>query len=164
MTGERPGGLSADDEDRLVAAVRLCGRAGAKQFQLGYLHDDVPMAEAGWYAHVQYRGARIIAEDCASPADAADELARRILTGARCKCGKLVALSAGGAFAFHRVVMSDGTTWTAEEAARAGQCRWRRIGPRWVMGCQETAGGSSPDSSAGSSSGASGSDVPSDGA
>lgn len=140
MTGDRAP-LSPDDEDRLIAAVDLCGRAGARQFEVGYVNEDATtIAEAGWYAHAQYKGARLFVENCASPADAADELARQVLTGAKCKCGRLVALSAGGAFAFRRVVMSDGTTWTAEEAARAGLCRWTRQGRRWRQACDPPAG------------------------
>jgi hypothetical protein len=125
----------AAQETRVVAAADLCGRAGARQFQIGYLHEDVPAHEAGWFAHAQFRGARITAEDHSSPGDAAEALALKLLTGARCACGKLVQLTPGGALAFRRPRMADGTTWTAEEAAAAGQCRWRRVGPRWYKGC-----------------------------
>jgi hypothetical protein len=34
----------------------MAGRAGAREFEIGYLHDDVPLEDAGWYAHVQYQG------------------------------------------------------------------------------------------------------------
>lgn len=127
------------DEDAVVACVDLVGRTGATGFEIGYLHDDVPSEEAGWYAHAQLRGARITEQDHRGPTEAADALARRILTGARCKCGRLVALSDSGAVAFEDVTMADGTKWTAEEARQAGQCRWRRQGNRWVMGCQNRA-------------------------
>jgi hypothetical protein len=125
----------AKQEARIIAAADLAGRAGAREFQIGYLHENVPMHEAGWFAHAQFRGARITAEDASSPGDAAEALAVKLLTGARCSCGKLVQLVPGGALAFMRTQMADGTTWTAEEAAAAGQCRWTRLGPRWHKGC-----------------------------
>lgn len=124
------------DDDALRACVDLVGRAGAKGVEIGYLHDDVPPEEAGWYAHAQLRGARIIAENHPGPVEAADALCRRLLGGARCRCGKLVALSDSGAMIYPDQVMSDGSSWTPEQAAKAGQCRWRRVGPRWEMGCE----------------------------
>jgi hypothetical protein len=69
------------------------------------------------------------------PADAAEALALRLLTGARCACGKLVALQAGGALAFRAASLSDGSTFTIEQARAAGQCHWRREGRHWVSGC-----------------------------
>jgi hypothetical protein len=126
-------------QERVVAAAELVGRTGATGFELGYLHDDVPASEAAWYAHAQYRGARITAENHSDPGSAAEALARRLLTGARCSCGRLVQLRAGGAIAFERPVMSDGSTWTAAEAAAAGQCRWTRRGARWERECDGAA-------------------------
>ena len=117
--------------DQVIAAVDLCGRAGARSFQIGYLYDDVPSEQAGWYAHAQYKGVRITADDCPSPGAAAEELARKLLTGAKCGCGRLVALSDVGAVAFERPVMADGTVFTTEQATAAGQCRWTRTGDRW---------------------------------
>lgn len=127
------------DEDALVAAVELVGRTGARKFEIGYLNDkdDPSFAEYGpqWWAHAEYRGQRIISENHAYPNDAADGLARRLLTGAKCKCGKLVALSDRGA-TFLSGHMADGSTWSAEEAAAAGQCRWTRVGRHWRRGCE----------------------------
>lgn len=128
-------GLDQADRDKVVACADLVGRAGARQFEIGFVHEGVPVAEAGWYCHAQYRGARITAEDQAGPAQAAMALARKLLTGAKCRCGKLVALSAGGAVAFRKPQMADGTQWTAAEAAQAGQCRWRLVGDRWEPSC-----------------------------
>lgn len=125
---------SGVDQDAVVAAADLVGRTGATGFEIGYLHDDVPNEEAGWYASAQYRGARII-EESSGPTEAAEALARRLLTGARCKCGKLVALSDSGAVAYDDVTMADGTKWTVDKARAAGQCRWRRMGARWQQGC-----------------------------
>lgn len=125
------------DEDALFAAVDLVGRSGATQLEFGYLHDDVPVEEADWWAHARYRGARISEEHHRGPVEAAEALARRLLTGAKCKpCGRLVALSDTGAIAYENAAMVDGTRWTAEQAAAAGQCRWRRDGARWVRGCE----------------------------
>jgi hypothetical protein len=120
---------------RVVAACDLVARTGAREFQIGYLHDDVPTEEAGWYAHAQYRGTRITAENQRGPAEAAEALAVRLLTGAKCKCGKLVALNSDGARAFRNPVMSDGSAFPIETAQRVGQCRWRREGEHWVSGC-----------------------------
>jgi hypothetical protein len=122
------------DDDALMAAADLVGRTGARGFEIGYTHDDVPPEDAGWYANAQYQGARIMAEG-AGPVEAAEALARTLLTGAKCiGCGGLVALSDGGAVAFGGL-MTDGSTWTAEEAAAAGQCRWTRMGRKWVSAC-----------------------------
>lgn len=122
--------------DAVIAVADLAGRSGARQFQIGYLHDDVPATEAGWFAHVQLRGARIGVEDHRGPVEAAEALASKILTGGKCRCGKLVALKIGGAMAFGGL-MADGTTFTHDQARAAGQCLWKRIGPRWEMGCQQ---------------------------
>lgn len=131
---------AALDEDLLVACADLVGRSGAKSFEIGWLNDPGEPAYdkhgAQWYAHAQLRGARITAENHPGPTEACDALCVRLLTGAQCKCGKLVALSSLGAFAFHDAAMADGSTWTAADAERAGQCRWRRDGKRWKRGCE----------------------------
>lgn len=93
------------------ACAHLVGRAGASGFEIGYVHDDVPVEEAGWYAVAFYQGARITADDHKSPALAAYALAVRLLTGAQCRCGKPVVL--GG---------DKG-------------CRWKLTGDRWEPGC-----------------------------
>jgi hypothetical protein len=101
------------DQDALIAGVDLMGRSGARNIEIGYLHDDVPIEEAGWYAQASYNGARLIAEDKPGPVEAVEALARKMLRGARCRrCGKMVELSDGGT-----------------------GCRWRREGPGWVPGC-----------------------------
>jgi hypothetical protein len=123
------------DEDAILACVDLIGRTGATNLEFGHLHDDVPVEEACWYAQAQYKGARIIEENHRGPTEAAEALARHVMKGARCNCGKLVALSDSGAFAFTESTLLDGTEWNAEQAAAAGQCRWRRVGPRWEPAC-----------------------------
>lgn len=125
------------DEDAVTACADLVGRTGAKNLQIGYLHDDVPPEEAGWYAHAQFKGTRISVENQPSPVEAADALCRRLLTGAQCfHCKKLVALSDHGAVAFDGRLV-DGSRWSVQAAAQAGQCRWRRMGSRWARGCEE---------------------------
>jgi hypothetical protein len=105
------------DDDAVAAVADLVSRTGATSFQVGFLHDDVPAEEAGWYAVAQYRGARITIEDQRGPIEACDALARRLLAGARCtKCGRTITLT----------------------AKRAG-CRWRRLGAKWVAGCDPRA-------------------------
>lgn len=131
--------LPGMDDDALIACVDLVGRVGARGFEVGYLHDDVPSEQAGWYAHCKLRGTRITAEDHRGPVEACDALSRRLLTGAKCKhCGGLVTLSDTGGFAFQSATLVDGTVWNAEDAAKAGQCRWRRMGPKWDRGCEAT--------------------------
>lgn len=125
------------DEDALFAAADLVGRTGAKEFEVGYLHDDVPPEHAGWYAHAQYKGARISAEDHKGPIEAAEALARKLLSGGKyTKCGGLISLSGSGALIYESATLTDGTKWTAEKARAAGQCRWTRMGRRWEAGCQ----------------------------
>lgn len=102
----------AESDDIVVACADLVGRAGASGFEIGYLHDDVPVEEAGWYAHAQYKGARITVEDHQSPTAAALALAQRLLDGATCRCRRPVSLS-----------------------DRRDGCRWRLMGARWEPGC-----------------------------
>lgn len=124
------------DEDALFAAVDLVGRCGATGFEFGFLHDDVPVDQAGWYAHAQFKGARVTEENHRGPVEAAEALARRLLTGAKCvSCGGLVALSDAGAIAYREATMADGTIWTAQQARAAGLCRWKREGAVWKRGC-----------------------------
>lgn len=103
------------DDDAVKACADLVGRSGATGFEIGYLHEGVPVEEAGWYAHAQYRGARLTSPDHKGPTEAADGLSRRILGhGAMCRCGRRVTLS------------GDSTR---------KKCRWTREGARWVSDC-----------------------------
>lgn len=128
---------SADDENAIKALADLAGRCGGRELQIGWLHDDVPVDQMAWYAHIQFRGARLTVDNQPGPAHACRGLAERILTGARCRCGKLVALSDDGAMAYPSATLIDGTKWTRDQAAAAGQCRWRLIGARWEPSCPE---------------------------
>jgi hypothetical protein len=125
------------DEDALFAAVDLVSRTGAKGFEIGYLHDDVPTAKAGWYAHAQYRGARITCADQPHPIAAAEGLARRLLSGGKCvHCGRLISLNPAGAYA-RDATLIDGSPWLVEQQISAGICPWRRDGRTWVRGCEQ---------------------------
>lgn len=122
-------------DEEVTAAIDLVGRTGARQLQVGYLYDDVPTADADWYAHAQYRGARIQVEHHTSPQAAILALARRLLTGACCAhCGGLVQIHPAGAAFYRDAFLVDGSRFTGEQA-QAKQCRWRRIGEKWVQGC-----------------------------
>lgn len=123
------------DEDALVAAADLVGRTGATGFEVGYLDEDATVAEARWYAHAQFQGARITVEEHPGPVEAAEALARRLMTGARCRCGAVVALSSAGAAFFVNARMADGSSWPEADARAAGTCRWTREGARWVGAC-----------------------------
>ena len=127
------------DDDAMLAGAQLVGRTGAQGLEVGYLHDDVPAEQAGWYAHAQYRGARITTEDHRGAVEAVEALARRLLEGGKCtNCGGLIALSDAGAIIHDGALGPDGKpVWTKETAVEAKQCRWRRIGPRWTAGCEK---------------------------
>jgi hypothetical protein len=128
---------TSDDEKAVIACADLVGRTGATNLEIGYLHDNVPPEQAGWYAQAQYKGTRITAEDHTGPARAAEALARRLLTGARCAhCKGLVSLTSTGAIAFGLARLIDGTPWTAEQASKTAQCLWVRRGERWIRGCE----------------------------
>jgi hypothetical protein len=124
------------DEDEMNACVDLVARTGATGLRYGPGRDGVPTAEADWWAYAQYRGARICVEHQAGPLEALGALCRRLMTGAQCACGRLIALSDDEAVAFPTGRLLDGSAWGVEQAQRAGQCRWRRVGPRWVRSCE----------------------------
>lgn len=105
------------DMPELEACLDLAGRCGAKAFEIGYLHDDVPVEEAGWWASLQYLGARIMVDEQPSPEAAAKELAARILRGATCRCG-------------HPAVV-------AGQRVKPGRrvCLWTLVVRRWEPSC-----------------------------
>lgn len=98
------------DRDQVLAAADLCDQAGAYSFDIGQSADD----QDNWHAIAFYRGATLVVNHQPSAAHAATALARRLLTGAACKCGRKVSL---------------------REGARPGWCQWQLAGPRWVSGC-----------------------------
>lgn len=131
------------EKERIFAAIDLVKRGGAKDLEVGYLHDNVPSEEADWWAKAGYQGARIGVEGHKGPLEALEALAQKILTGAKCgHCGGLVALSKHGAFfpssdPDEPVLLADGTEWTLREAAQTEQCLWQREGTRWIRGCSD---------------------------
>lgn len=128
--------MTALDEDAMIAALDLIGRTGAREMQVGYLHDDVPAEEADWWAHAQYRGARIVAEHHTGPVEALESLAERLLTGGKCtQCGKFTTLRDDGGIVYPNAHLTDGTAVDIDEARRLGFCHWQRIGRRWTQGC-----------------------------
>src|SRR5258706_493846 len=103
------------DEDAVLACTDLVGRTGAKEFQLGYLHDEPPHQ---WYAQAQYKGARIIEENHAGPSEAADALSRRLLTGAdswEAVAGQLAEASAASGVAMMLVIAPQIAVASVEE-------------------------------------------------
>jgi len=139
LIGPRPGTAPAPSGtpggDAVKACADLVGRTGARGFEVGYLHENVPVAEAAWYATAVYKGTKITEQDKASAGEACDALSSRLLSGAQCQhCEKLVTLNPAGATA-RDVTLLNGRTWTAQEQAEAGLCHWQRTGGRWERGC-----------------------------
>lgn len=124
--------MRPEEGDQLRAAADLGARAGARSFEIEHAIDD----EAQWWATAYYQGTRVTGPSCSTPGAAAEALAVRLLTGARCRCGKLVAIGDDeAAFAYHEATLPTGERWTARQAVEAGQCRWRRQGARWEPSC-----------------------------
>lgn len=117
----------------MLAAANLAERAGATAFDIG--HSDPDVGPVSWHAIAEYGpGKGIQVDGLPDPVAAAMALARRLLTGAKCKCGGLVALSEAGAYAPPaHATMLDGsdprTLWDAEH------CLWILQGARWEPGC-----------------------------
>lgn len=133
MTGEKaPFGAQGDDV--LVALGLVCERVGALGMEIAYLHDGVPMEEAGWYASAHLRGTRIIAENMVGPIEAAEELIFQILQGGQCfGCRKVAVVD------FTRKVptqhFGDRTHDPAWEPSRADVCELTRDGKVFMREC-----------------------------
>jgi hypothetical protein len=105
------------DGDLLTAHIDVLGRMGCSGFEIGYVHDDVPVEQAGWYAHVNYQGMRQIEADHPGPLQAAEALARRLLDKGGCKCAARITL--------------DPT-----DADVPDRCYWQIVnGRRWESSC-----------------------------
>jgi hypothetical protein len=123
--------MSDERVDPVTAVAALCGRSGAREFEIGWLNDEgtVEFALHGprWWASARYRGARIFIEQQATPAHACDGLAHRILDGGTCThCGK-------------QTTTAQTPTGTFVHARRADpdeSCEWFREGDRWKRGCE----------------------------
>lgn len=118
VTGAGGPGLDDEGKARMFAAIDIVARSGGKSFEVGYLDEDVPAHLARWYAHAQYKGARISADEHPGPVEAAEALAWRLLEGGQCtSCRRLIGL---------------------EGHEGGGPCRWHRVGDCWVPGCLDT--------------------------
>ena len=93
MSDDANGIPLTDERDRalLLAAVDLIGRTGSIDFEVGYTDDDPALAT--WWAAARYRGARIMVEHHPGPVQAATALALRLMSGATCRCGRLVRIA-----------------------------------------------------------------------
>lgn len=130
--------MTSRDLDKAIlrATVNLAERTGAKNLELGCLHEDAPPDKQRWWATVQYAGAVIMIENQPGPNEVLTALAEKLLTGAQCqRCGGLVALTDAGAFAYAKSHLVDGRAWHLEHATKAGTCRWTLVGERWESGC-----------------------------
>lgn len=135
--------MTSPEPDLVIATTELAERCGARQFEFGCQRKNVPVEQAGWWAKATFRGAVIMVDNQASPEGALTGLAERLLTGAQCqRCGGLVALSDEGAMSYPNSARPDGKRWSRKEIEKAGQCRWRREGPRWEYGCVRAPEGS----------------------
>lgn len=102
------------DEQALFASVNLIGRSGAKEFQFGWLDDDVPIEEARWWAKARWGGEILTEENHVGPVEAADALARRVMDGGMCvHCQRKISLG----------------------QAQPDVCVWHREDDQWVRGC-----------------------------
>lgn len=125
-------GLDQINLDAVMAAANLAERAGASYFQLG--HTDADAGPVTWWASVKYGQTELMAAGHPDPESAATALAKRILTGAKCKCGGLVALSVDGAWApGDSTTMLDGSD--PRVLRNAPHCLWILDGQRWQSGC-----------------------------
>ncbi len=122
------------DDDAVIAAIEVIGRSGATDFAFGYLDEDVAIADARWWAHAQYRGARITVENHAGPVEAAEALAVRIIHGGLCTgCQRVAAMTDDPVPVGDYTV--GGVRLDPAELQRRGACRWVRVGRRWEQGC-----------------------------
>jgi hypothetical protein len=124
-------------DDAATAAIDLIGRTGARQLEIGYLHDTPRSEDADWWAAAKYRGARVNVEHHTGPSPALEALAVRLLTGAQCThCRGLITLTGDGAWFYPGATRPDGSVLTLGEVAAQPQCHWTRSGTRWNAGCR----------------------------
>jgi hypothetical protein len=127
------------DQVALQNGVDLVGRCGARMLEFGYLHEDVPVAEAGWWAQARYCGVRVTTEHHVGPVEAVEALAVKLLEGGCCNhCKGRVTLGAGDPPMMQPGHLIDGTRWHAVDQAAAGVCRWtREPSAGWMPSCTE---------------------------
>lgn len=97
------------------AAVDLVGRTGASDVEFGFLHDNVPTEEAGWWAtaHFHAKGAKVTVEDFPGPVQAMEALAKQLIDGGKCThCARPISLDPD-----------------------SSSCTWARMGDKWMPQC-----------------------------
>lgn len=125
-------GIDPLEVEAVLACANLAERAGASGFRIG--HSDPDAGPVTWFCAAEYGARDIAASGHPDPAAAAMALAKRIMTGAKCRCGRLVALSVLGAMAPPAsATMLDGSDPLA--LRNAGLCLWMLEGRRWEPGC-----------------------------
>lgn len=122
------------DEDRLLAAVELVGRAAANELEIGWT-DDAGPRPGDWYATASYRGTRVIVEEQEGPDDAVEALAFRLVVGGQCvHCGRTVTVQRDDGLvctiAGHAVLDEDAIMEEADAV-----CVSHRAGRHWLRGC-----------------------------
>jgi hypothetical protein len=128
--------VNAGGEDAIAAALDLAKRSGWRSVEIGYKREGTATWRAGWYVTaIMANGHPVHLGDYASPVEAADALAEHILTGAKCRCGKPVAIGDRPARLLLPTTHLDGTTWGPDAVRELGTCRWRREGARWDSTC-----------------------------
>jgi hypothetical protein len=135
--------LAPSDKDALLAAADVVRRSGALSFKVGVCDTENEFGwKKGWWAAAFYSGARLIGVDgWPGPTQAAEALARRLIDGARCKCGRVATLE-GSSPLFPKKRLTDEAIWSVEEQLKAGQCVWTRQGGDWRSGCAPQAASS----------------------
>lgn len=136
MLGERgPDGQRLDTPE-ILAAAEMAFRSGGQEFEIGWLHDDVPAEQRAWYAHATYQGTRLRVDGLPGPGAAAATFVSRVLDGGQCQlCGKLSTTDPARALGGDKTLL-NGKQWTQADQVKAGICVWRRQGPHWVEGCR----------------------------
>lgn len=111
------------DQDALLAAVDVINRAGALEFEVGYLDDTAEAQDARWWASARWNGTKVLVENHTDPGAAAEALARKLLEGGQCThCAGTITLSPAN---------------RAMRRANPQLCPWTRQGLRWVRGCAQ---------------------------
>lgn len=99
----------------VLAAVDLTRRAGALGVEIGYEPTEPPR----WYFEARYTATTFTVRGCRTPDQAAVRLAKKLLDGGMCRCGR------------------TGTT-DALEGRRSDRCLWQLIGAKWEPACGAT--------------------------
>lgn len=114
--GEELPGLDVEDEQRIVAAMDVTARVGAREFKLTCVNPDAPVPLLRWEANAAYEGTPVTSGVQDDIITAVEVLACRVLALCSCvACGRAIVL--------------------AGDEDEATVCHWRRFGNRWVAGC-----------------------------